>query len=342
MFRNSIRMAHSSSRPCPDYIGESGLKYQFQQIVQRRPETGSVWIAQAQNRKYILKERPHPNIRLPRDSVPGQRILVYDYLSHKFLELARNELAFRDKKSILKQTLQGLAELHNSDIVHLDVKPDNIVVETSTNTDRMPTIDAVQVTDIENAVWLKPGLNVSGALVGNDNWRSPEAHLRAKLHKPADMYSFEVVCIYAMLGRIVFGRDADFEYHESLDIDPPVIRLQRQVSVFGDEAGYQGLRRHLSDDPRHCLLLDVMWEDRGAPHTPYTHFSTWPGVEDDAFRDLVLKLMNLDPSSRITASEALQHPWFAEAEASLEFHGLGAIVPTLHTDARSDFTADGG
>jgi serine/threonine protein kinase len=30
------------------------------------------------------------------------------------------------------------------------------------------------------------------------------------------------------------------------------------------------------------------------------------------FRDLIVKMTNLDPTMRITARQALEHPWFKE------------------------------
>lgn len=116
--------------------------------------------------------------------------MVYKYLSHDLLELVRTSLGSHSRKRILKNVLLGLAELHNHDIVHLDLKPDNIVVECWSIQDGVAASDAVQITDIENAVWLKPGKNIQGILAGNDNWRSPEGYLRAKLNKPTDLFSF--------------------------------------------------------------------------------------------------------------------------------------------------------
>ena len=119
-----------------------------------------------------------------------------------------------------------------------------------------------------------------------------------------------------MLGRVIFGRDKDFECHESQGNQPGLIRLQRQVCFFGEEEGYLGLRRHIGkEEEQICELVDGMWEERTAPYMPYKHFSTWPEVEDEAFRDVVLKLMSLDPARRISAREALRHPWFEGVEA---------------------------
>lgn len=42
----TIRRVFGSPKPaCPDYTGKSGLTYSFKKLIQRRPETGSVWIA---------------------------------------------------------------------------------------------------------------------------------------------------------------------------------------------------------------------------------------------------------------------------------------------------------
>ena len=53
--------------------------------------------------------------------------------------------------------------------------------------------------------------------------------------------------------------------------------------------------------------------DAASPRKP---FGKWYFV-DTLFRDLVCRMTNLDPARRITALEALQHPWFAnETEKS--------------------------
>jgi serine/threonine protein kinase len=109
---------------------------------------------------------------------------------------------------------------------------------------------------------------------------------------------------------VIFGPDADLEKHEQLGALPDMIRLQRQVSYFGDQEGLDGLKTHLGDDEISLTILNMLWEDRFEPYIPYRPFKDWPEVEDVIFKDLILKLMNLDPSKRITAQQALEHTWF--------------------------------
>lgn len=114
-----------------------------------------------------------------------------------------------------------------------------------------------------------------------------------------------------MLGRVIFGPDDDFRLHESKGVLPTLIRLQRQVSYFGDNDGLNRLMDHVGDEIN-CQILGLLWDERTEEHIPYKPFSTWPDVEDVSFRDLVQRMLNLNPAKRITALQALDHPWFAE------------------------------
>jgi hypothetical protein len=63
------------------------------------------------------------------DTIPDQRILVYQYLNDDFLSLVRNQIPVRARKEILKATLQGIADVHDRDIVHLG-EPNDSALDT--------------------------------------------------------------------------------------------------------------------------------------------------------------------------------------------------------------------
>jgi len=56
----------------------------------------------------------------------------------------------------------------------------------------------------------------------------------------------------------------------------------------------------------------MLWDERYEEYIPYKPFSEWPDVSDAAFKDLIRGLTNLDPTKRVTARQALEHPWFSE------------------------------
>ncbi|KAF1842332.1 kinase-like protein [Cucurbitaria berberidis CBS 394.84] len=275
-----------------DLVGTTGTTYQYKKQLQERERFGRVWLATSGQDRYILKDIPElifdhfneeirpnlrdsPFIRLPVDTIPNKHIFISMHVT----------------KKILKDSLRGLVELHSQDIIHLDIKADNIMVDYHHDKEKM-IVEKVQLTDLDNAAYLPNSRYIKGMLAGNENWRSPEAFFKSKISKPADMFSFGIVCIYAVLGRVIFGPDADLEKHEELGALPGMIRLQRQVSYFGDQEGLNRLKTHLGDDEISLIVLTMLWEDRHEPYIPYKPFAEW-----------------LD---RITAQQALEHPWFKD------------------------------
>ncbi|KAI1165544.1 kinase domain-containing protein [Nemania serpens] len=315
-----------------ELIGVTGRRYLFKKLIQERRHAGRVWLATSGGEKFVLKDIPksvfsnfnenikprlreHPNIRLPSDTIRDQRIFAYRYLTDDFLSLVKKNISLRARKQILRASLRGIAELHDRDIVHLDIKPDNILINCRHN-DTETSVEQVQIADLENAAYLPTGRCIKGMLAGQDNWRCPEGHFKGELNKPSDIYSFGVVCIYAVLGRVIFGPDDDFRKHELQGALPTFIRLQRQVSYFGTQDGVNGLMKHVGDEEVNCEALRMLWEDRTADSIPYKPFSEWSDVGDAEFKYLIQGMMNLDPTRRITARQALEHPWFAGLESN--------------------------
>lgn len=114
-----------------------------------------------------------------------------------------------------------------------------------------------------------------------------------------------------MTGKVICGPDEDFDKHESQGALPAMIRLQRQISYFGDSKGLEGLMKHVGDEAVNGQILSMLWDERNGEHIPYKPFSTWPEAADDAFRDLIEGTMSLDPSKRLTAAQISRLPWFS-------------------------------
>ncbi|GAB1739782.1 hypothetical protein NU219Hw_g4719t1 [Hortaea werneckii] len=312
-----------------ELVGATDRRYRFKALLQSRPFLGNVWVATNGHREYVLKDIPEhihdhfnqeirpqlqygsPNrLRLPIDTIPQQRIFVYEHLESDFLNLLRQRPSLDARRRILRTSLEAIADLHKRDIVHLDVKPDNILVDYEQH-DKGTTVERVMLSDLENAAHLPNGRRIKGTLAGSDVWRSVEAHLKGELGKPTDMFSFGLVCIFAMCDKMVCEHDEDFQQFVSQGAEPLAIRLQRLVSYFGDKDSINGLLTHVGDDETSCEILSLLWEERHADYIPYKPFVEWPETQqDEGFRDVITGLMNLDPKKRMTATQALMHPWF--------------------------------
>jgi len=83
--------------------------------------------------------------------------------------------------------------------------------------------------------------------------------------------------------------------------------LARQISYFADEAAVEAMLRHLHDSPFVGQLEQIA--ARPSRREP---FATGADL-DPGFRDLMCGLMDFDLNRRLTVTEALAHPRFADA-----------------------------
>jgi hypothetical protein len=52
--------------------------------------------------------------------------------------------------------------------------------------------------------------------------------------------------------------DFHFHFHASNGALPAFIRLQRQISYFGDKDGLNGLMKHVGDEEANCEILGML------------------------------------------------------------------------------------
>lgn len=74
----------------------------------------------------------------------------------------------------------------------IDIKANNILVN-YTNGDKSIDITSVRLADFEDAAYVPPGSDIVGSQVGNQFWRSPEAHAQGPVNSPSDMFSYGIV-----------------------------------------------------------------------------------------------------------------------------------------------------
>ncbi|KAK1762031.1 kinase-like protein [Phialemonium atrogriseum] len=304
--------------------GHSGRTYKIQQILaERRDPLLCVYQASAEGKNYIIKnmipgEFEHqqdlqkplascPNLRTVMDTIPDLELFVYHFLAGDLLRISQRPMSEETRRSILRSALTGLAELHDRGIIHTDIKPNNILVDYKEMPSDNLAIQSVQVSDLEDAVLLPPGKNLKGCLCGNQLWRSPESWARARQNTPSDIFSFGVVAIYVMLDDMVL-RASDEELGGD---DAWRYVLRRHISYFADEDGFKGLLQHIGEENPFFERLITLAGDFDAQR-PRKPFAMWDYV-DAELRDLIVKMTNLDPARRISAREALEHPWFRQA-----------------------------
>ncbi|KAF2084341.1 kinase-like protein [Saccharata proteae CBS 121410] len=295
-----------------EFVGDSGRKYIIQRtLLDNGSPDSCVYLATTGDEKVILKSVIKDSFSDMQDVYAKLRdhaMFVYQHLDDHLLNLAQKGLPLGGAKKILKDVLRGLIAMHEQNIVRTDVKPDNVLVNFD-KTDSSISVGKVRLADLEDSAYVPEGSYILGFRAGNYMWRSPEAHMKGPVQKPHDMFSFGLVCIYAVFN-IVLMSVGDHEQGEDA-----VIRaiLEHQVSYFGDNDGVQGLYNQLDvGNPWGEIWADIC---RGFAHeTPRMVRKPLSLMKDIdvEFKDLLGKLTHLDPTKRISAKEALAHTWFAD------------------------------
>ncbi|KKY22822.1 putative calcium calmodulin dependent protein kinase [Phaeomoniella chlamydospora] len=306
--------------------GPSGRQYKIERVLQDKGSLlGCVFLATDGNEKFVLKEIPRnncefrleiyrrlgscPYVRGLEDTAPNESIFIFRYLKENLLGLVQKNLPISTTKRILKDALRGLAVMHDKDIVHNDIEPNNILIEAAEGPHGI-VVERTQLTDLEDSAHCPPPGNLIGAQLGNWMWRSPEAHAEGPMNKPSDIFAFAIVCIYALTQRVIFG-----VLKEELGKDEELLSivLERQLSYFGDLEAFNGFLQYLHYGNPENPWIEIFQVVRSSFNAEYPRepFSLWQDeIIDEDFRDLIVKMANFNPEKRITAREALEHRWF--------------------------------
>ncbi|XP_045610149.1 uncharacterized protein [Procambarus clarkii] len=174
----------------------------------------------------------------------------------------------RDVISFTRQLLEGLVYVHDLNLVHLDIKPQNLVLM-----GEFPDC-AVKLCDFEISRVLTPGREVR-EILGTPDYVAPEILLYEPITKKTDMWSLGVLTYVLLTGFLPFGGDTDQEtflqisrgeldFPEELfeDISPEAINFIQRLLVRQPE-------RRMS--AQECLSHAWMKKEMERPITPATH-----------------------------------------------------------------------
>ncbi|KAM9210304.1 cyclin-dependent kinase 3 isoform 1-T1 [Dugong dugon] len=255
----------------------------------------------------LLKELKHPNIVRLLDVVHSEKklYLVFEFLSQdlkKYMDSTlASELPLHLVKSYLFQLLQGVNFCHSHRVIHRDLKPQNLLIN---------ELGAIKLADFGLARAFGVPLRTYTHEVVTLWYRAPEILLGSKFYSTAvDVWS--IGCIFAEM----VERGTKHGHREATGS----VLLGREVT-----------RRALFPGDSEIDQLFRIFRTLGTPSE-----ATWPGVTqlpdykgsfpkwtrkgleeivpnlEPAGKDLLMKLLQCDPSRRISAKAALAHPYFS-------------------------------
>lgn len=169
-----------------------------------------------------ISQLQHPNIvnfyefgYVDNDQVTGAPYIVMEYFNGRSLRdyiLNRVKTTLEEKISMIAQIGKALASVHEKNILHRDIKPDNILVNDELK---------VKMTDFGVCHLPTSDLTMTAELIGSPAYMAPEYLKYGKISKSMDIYALGVLTYELMLGRKPFDAEGISELIKKVFYEKP-------------------------------------------------------------------------------------------------------------------------
>ncbi|KAI5284780.1 dual specificity protein kinase kns1, partial [Ascosphaera aggregata] len=269
----------------------------------------------------------------------GHICIVTDLLAMSVFDFLKNNgftpFPSSHIQAFAKQLFTSVAYLHDLNLIHTDLKPENILLvdEDYQTFTYQRTIPSSTTTTNRRAtqrkVLIKPEIRLidfgsatfddeyHSSVVSTRHYRAPEIILNLGWSFPCDIWSIGCILVEFFTGDALFQTHDNLEHLAMMEavcgykIDTRLARETVQKVVNGQQNGAaKYFTKNRLDYPnsqtsRASKKFVKAMKRLDAFILPNTNFNK-------QFLDLLRRIFIYDPAKRITAKEALKHPWFNE------------------------------
>ena len=193
-------------------------------------------------------------------------------------------------KKISYQILDGINYLHKNRIMHRDLKLDNILYDDKKN--------IIKIIDFGLSRQFDYDINSEYTIVGTRPYRPPEVPLGSK-HYDNSFDIWSIGCILVEICTQLYL----FAAKDSLSV------LKKINQIFGSFNSIPEFK----DLPKYLKYKNV-FQEFGFGLINYIKKNQKFVFENNNFYDLIERILCIDPSKRINAKDALNHPWFSNMD----------------------------
>lgn len=240
-----------------------------------------------------LNELQHPNI-VTYKGVFRHKFTLYlstEYLPIELIGLFKkypdNKLPINITKCVLKATLSALAYMHSSNLIHRDIKPDNILFDKN---------GVPKLIDFGLSCDFPSDFGPMICQATTLNYRAPELLFGQNAYgSEIDMWS-----VGAMMAELLLG-------HQLFDA-PNDIHMLSQISKTLGTIEWPG-----------CEKIKAYMKFNSPPNFTIENFDNQFKEYGDECLNLLKSLLTLDPQRRISAKDALNHNFLKDAPDFIQF-----------------------
>ena len=233
----------------------------------------------------------------------GHMCIVFELMSLNLYELVKKNKFRGMKVGVVRKFAYSIAIalslVHRKQIIHGDLKPENVLLKKYGMT-------GIKLIDFGSSCYTEGKLMI---YVQSRFYRAPEVILECRYDTAVDIWSFGCLVAELVLGQpLLPGRDEDDQLALMMELlgSPPASLLGRSRD--------RGSRfiSCTTGQPRYLMRRGAV--SRGAPASRNIEQVLAPFIKQDQdglVIDFIKRCLHWDPALRLTADQALGHPWLA-------------------------------
>uniref|UniRef100_A0A8C1ET82 non-specific serine/threonine protein kinase n=2 Tax=Cyprinus carpio TaxID=7962 RepID=A0A8C1ET82_CYPCA len=214
--------------------------------------------------------------------------LVFEHVNNTDFKQLYQTLSDYDIRFYMFEILKALDYCHSMGIMHRDVKPHNVMIDHEHR--------KLRLIDWGLAEFYHPSQEYN-VRVASRYFKGPELLVDYQMYD----YSLDMWSLGCMLASMIFRKEPFFHGHDNYD------QLVRIAKVLGTEDLYDYIDKYnIELDPR---FNDILGRHSRKRWERFVHSENQHLVSTEAL-DFLDKLLRYDHQARLTAREAMEHPYF--------------------------------
>ncbi|KAF5958313.1 hypothetical protein HYC85_005538 [Camellia sinensis] len=220
--------------------------------------------------------------------------LIFEYVNSTDFKVLYPTLTDYDIRYYIYELLKALDYCHSQGIMHRDVKPHNVMIDHE--------LRKLRLIDWGLAEFYHPGKEYN-VRVASRYFKGPELLVDLQDYD----YSMDMWSLGCMFAGMIFRKEPFFYGHDNHD------QLVKIAKVLGtDELNAYLNKYHLELDPQ---LDALVGRHSRKPWSKFINDDNQHLVSPEAI-DFLDKLLRYDHQDRLTAKEAMAHPYFSQVRAA--------------------------
>ncbi len=227
----------------------------IKQLMDTARQADEAQITRFERESNAMEKLSHPNIVNVHDtfSLDGDHLIVMDYVSGGSLNDLLKQQTRLDMNYALKiahDIASAMIFVHDEDIIHRDIKPDNILISRD-GTARLTDFGMARFTYMSR-------LTTKDVMLGSLLYMAPEQFKTGEAVKQSDIWAYGIMLYEIMTGEKPFTKPQDIIVTQQIPVISMRPEASPKVSEFVDKLLEKEVRKRIPDFDNVKIELEIL------------------------------------------------------------------------------------